>query len=100
MNLGNSIRAGTRWLTAGSVGRQVLQFAVGVILARLLVPADFGFIVTIQIFTGLASLMASGGTGEALVQAKEVTERHYQVAFTVQITIAVVIYLGFFAAAP
>ena len=67
-------------MTAGSVGRQVLQFAVGVILARLLVPADFGFIVTIQIFTGLASLMASGGTGEALVQAKEVTDRHYQVA--------------------
>ena len=100
MNLGDSIRAGARWLTVGSVGRQVLQFAVGIVLARLLVPADFGFIVTIQIFTGLASRMASGGTGEALIQTKEISNRHYQVTFTVQLAIAAAIYLGFFVSAP
>lgn len=100
MSIGNSIRSGTKWLLAGNLGGQLLQFAFGVVLARLLAPADFGLLVTVQIFTGFAGFIAGGGTGQALVQAKEVGKRDYQVVFTMQLLIGFLIYGFFFVAAP
>jgi len=100
MELGQSIRSGAKWLLVGQGAGQILQFAIGIILARLLVPADFGMIVTIQVFTGFASLIAGGGMGEALVRAKNAEERDFQVIFTVQLISGVLIYLFFFTIAP
>ena len=79
---------------------QLLQFAFGVALARLLVPADFGVLVTVQIFTGLAGFVAGGGTGQALIRAKQATHQDFQVVFTIQLGIGLLIYAAFFTAAP
>lgn len=100
MTLGDTIRSGTKWLFAGSLGRQLLQFFFGIALARLLVPEDFGMLVTVQIFTGIAGYLASGGMGEALVQAKEVARRDYGVVFTAQLMICILLYIFFFIIAP
>ena len=100
MSLGDSIRHGAKWLLGGNVAGQVLQFAFGVVLARLLVPSDFGVLVTVQIFTGLAGFIAGGGTGQALVRAKEAKHEDFQVVFTIQLMIGLLIYAAFFAAAP
>jgi teichuronic acid exporter len=99
-NLGEAIRGGTKWFLVGSLGNQVLQFGFGVVLARLLVPADFGMLVTIQIFTGLVGFIAGGGMGQALVQAKAVEEHHFHVVFTLQFAAGVLIYATFFIIAP
>lgn len=100
MKLGHSIRHGTKWLLTGNIGGQALQFAFGIALARLLTPADFGLLVTIQIFTGFVGMVASGGMGEALVQARDVKEDDYQTVFTFQLAVGVLIYAGFFLIAP
>ena len=100
MSLGESIRHGAKWLLGGNVAGQVLQFAFGVVLARLLVPADFGVLVTVQIFTGLAGFIAGGGTGQALIRAKEAKHEDFQVVFTIQLLIGLLIYAAFFATAP
>lgn len=97
---GRSIRSGVKWLVAGNLGGNFLQFVFGVVLARLLVPADFGMLVTIQIFTGIAGYVAGGGMGEALVQAREVNSQHYRVVFTIQLAIGVLIYAFFYYFAP
>ena len=100
MTLGNSIRHGAKWLLGGNVASQVLQFSFGVVLARLLVPSDFGVLVTVQIFTGLAGFIAGGGTGQALVRAKEAKHEDFQVVFTLQLLIGLLIYTAFFVTAP
>ncbi|WP_297362003.1 lipopolysaccharide biosynthesis protein [Thauera sp.] len=100
MSTSNSIRGGIKWLLTGSLGGQVLQFAFGIALARLLVPEDFGFIVTIQIFTGFVGLISGGGMGQALVQSKEAAERDFDVVFTAQLLIGAVIFAGFYVSAP
>jgi len=100
MNLGDSIRHGTKWLFTGNLSGQALQFAFGIVLARLLTPADFGLLVTVQIFTGFVGMFASGGMGEALVQAKAVREEDFQTVFTFQLATGVLIYGGFYFVAP
>lgn len=100
MSLKQSIRDSSKWLVGSNLVSQILQFVFGVILARLLVPADFGMIVTIQIFTGFVSLVASGGLGQALIRSKEAGERDFQVVFSVQLAVGVVIYTAFFLISP
>jgi teichuronic acid exporter len=100
MNLSESIRHGAKWVLAGNTASQVLQFGFGIILARLLVPADFGTLVTVQIFTGLAGFVSGGGMGQALVRAKEAKHEDFQVVFTIQILLGLLVYASFFLAAP
>ncbi|MDA9981296.1 lipopolysaccharide biosynthesis protein [Gammaproteobacteria bacterium] len=96
MNLGESIRSNTLWLLSSNVAARLIGFAASIVLARLLFPEDFGLFVTISVFTGVASLFAGGGMGEALVQAKELKESDYRVIFTMQLLIGVSIYFLFF----
>lgn len=100
MSIGETLRSGVRWMLFGSVGNQILQFGIGVALARLLAPADFGMLVTIQVFTGIANLVMSGGMGQALIQAKEADEYDYNVVFSIQMCIGLAVFLCFFIAAP
>ncbi|PWB59967.1 MAG: lipopolysaccharide biosynthesis protein [Nitrosomonadales bacterium] len=100
MSLGQSIRHGAVWLFIGNTSSQILTFLFGIVLARLLAPSDFGMLVTISIFTGIAGFIAGGGMGQALVHAKEVTKQDYDVVFTLQIIIGCLIYAFFFFAAP
>jgi teichuronic acid exporter len=99
MNLGQSIRRGAKWLFLGNVGTRFLEFAFGVALARLLVPEDFGMLVTISVFTGLAGMVMSGGMGQSLIRAKEANEEDFNAVFTLQLGMSSVIYLGFFFSA-
>jgi len=100
MSLGNSIRNGVAWIFVGDTGYRILSIGFGIVLARLLAPDVFGMLVAIQIFTGLAGFIAGGGMGQALVRAKEVGKREYDVVFTLQLIIGCLIYCGFFFAAP
>lgn len=100
MNMGNSIRHGASWLLLGSTSSQVLGMLFGIVLARLLVPEDFGMLVTLQVFTGLVGFVAGGGMGQALVRSKEASHHDYNVVFTLQLIIGCLIYALFFFLAP
>jgi len=84
----------------GSTGSQVLNFLFGIALARLLVPADFGMIATIHILTGVISLMSSGGMAQSLIRARDADEADFNVVFTIQLGIGVLICAGIFLVAP
>lgn len=94
------MRHGIVWMFVGNTGKQVLGFLFGIVLARLLVPEDFGTLLTIQVFTGLAGFVAGGGMGQALVRAESATREDYDIVFTLQIITGILIYAGFFIAAP
>ena len=100
MDLGQSIRKGVKWLIIGNTGQRFLEFAFGIVMARLLVPADFGLIVTIQAFTGFVGMLTTGGMGQALIRAKTVDNADFNAVFTLQFSLGLVVYLLFFLTAP
>ena len=95
-----SVSSGALWLLGNNTGIQIINFIFGVILARLLLPADFGLLVTVQIFTGFAGLLASGGIGQALIRSKTADIRDFQVVFTMQLVICIFIYIFFLIVSP
>jgi len=100
MSVGQSIRSGVKWLMAGKVGNRFMEFAFGIILARLLVPADFGMIATIAVFTGFVGMFTSGGMGQSLIRAKEVDANDFTAVFTLQLAMGITAYLLFFVTSP
>ncbi len=100
MSQATSLHKNTAWVFGGGLSSSVFKFAVGIILARILVPEDFGLLVTISVFTGVAGFIAGGGMGEALIQAKTVERKDYHVVFTLQLIICLLIYVFFFLIAP
>jgi O-antigen/teichoic acid export membrane protein len=80
-DLKNRTVTGVLWSAGASVGQQILNFAVTAVLARLLVPADFGLVATVAVFTGFVSLFIDFGLGAALIQRETLAERHRSSAF-------------------
>lgn len=94
------LRRSVTWLFAGNVGNQLLTFAAGVVLARLLTPADFGLVVTVNMLTGIAGLIATGGIGQALVRAEHIKKSDIDIIFTINLAISAACFFVLFLFAP
>ena len=88
---------GIKWQGMAEIFMRLLQFMVTIVLARLLMPKDFGLISVALIFTQLAFAIFDLGFSAALVQKKEVQEKHLSTTFVVNIISAVVFALLVFS---
>ena len=61
------------WSFIESVSIQGVQFGVGIVLARLLLPEEFGLVGMLTIFITLAQAFLSSGFGVALIQKQDAT---------------------------
>lgn len=77
--------AALKWSFLGQGIQQAVQVALTLILARLLVPEDFGLVGMITVLTGLAGAMRDLGLGSAIVQARELGDELLSTAFWVNI---------------
>jgi len=78
-----TILHGLAWTGAGQVLHQVLRLGVGIALARLLSPAEFGLIAMVVMLTGFAEMFLEIGLGAALVQRAQIDETHRSTVFVV-----------------
>jgi teichuronic acid exporter len=62
------------WSFVERVGQQGVQFVIAIILARLLMPEQFGLVGMLAIFFELARVFIDSGFGAALVQKKDITD--------------------------
>jgi O-antigen/teichoic acid export membrane protein len=76
MSLKKEILSGVAWSGAGKMAGQAVQFSILVFLARLLRPSDFGLMAMVLALTGFVSLFAEMGLASALIQKKDLEERH------------------------
>ena len=96
---GRALRAGT-WMSALTLVRQPALLIRTFILARLLMPGDFGLVGVMLIVTGLVEGAAALGLRSALVQRSEIGRRHLDTAWTVDIVRGVLSAAAILALAP
>lgn len=89
-----------RWRSGSYLAQAVLQFGVGVALARLLLPQEFGLAALAMVFVGFVSMLAELGMSAALVYRQPLTERHIRVAFTSALLVAAALGTVTFLLAP
>lgn len=98
--LGATAARGVLWTGGGQVLRQLAQLVTSVLLARLLMPADFGLLGMALVFYGLVQLFADFGLGAAIVQATRLTETALSSSFWLSVTVGVALAAGLAASGP
>ena len=77
-----------------------LGLIIGIVLARLLMPEDFGQVAIITTFIALATAIIEGGLSTALVQQKDVTDDDYSTVFYISLFVALLMVITLFLTAP
>lgn len=83
------LRAGL-WAFAGKGGHQVVNFALVIILARLLTPEAFGIVAAAQVVLVLSQVVVKFGLGAALIQTDRLTRSMERTALTLMLGMALV----------
>lgn len=83
MTLTQKVAGGAIWLTVARIAGQVLGLASTVIVARFILPADYGVFAAAMSVLALASIFAELPVGQAIIHLRDVNEDDYDTAFTI-----------------
>ena len=82
---------GVSWSLLERGGQLGIQFVISIILARLLLPAQFGLIAMLSIFMAVAQSLIDSGFGQALIQKQDATRLDESSVFYFNIAIGVLL---------
>jgi O-antigen/teichoic acid export membrane protein len=78
---------GVSWSALSQVVQQGFTFCISVFVARILGPKVYGLVGMVMVFTGFAAIFADLGLGTALIQRKDLEERHLNAAFWLNVAV-------------
>lgn len=99
-NLKDKTVKGTFWSAADAFLGQGVSFLVGLILARLLTPDEYGLIGIVTIFTTILLGVVDSGFSNALIRKKKIQEKDYSTLFYSNLAISILMFLLMYAGAP
>lgn len=100
MSLKQKTITGLLWTFSQQFGVQLINFLVSIILARLLMPADFGLIGMITVFIGIGNSLMDSGLTSSLIRTSEPDQGDYSTVFLINLIGSIVVYSILFVCAP
>ena len=91
---------GVIWSAVERFSVQGIDFVVGIIIARLLLPSDYGLIGMLAIFMSISQVFIDGGFSSALIQYKDRSEADYSTVFFINFAISILVYGILYILAP
>lgn len=92
--------SGVAWTAVERVATQVIQFVIGVAIARVLAPEDYGVVGMTAIFFAIATTFVDSGFGSALIQKKDRNDDDYATCFYFNLVVSAVLYAALWFASP
>jgi len=91
---------GVLWSGINVVAKSGVRFVTTALLARVLLPEDFGILGMALMVNEMVNLLGGLSLGQALIQKRSVDERHFHTMFWANLIVGVVLAVGFLLAAP
>lgn len=91
---------GLAWNMAEKVLTQGFSFVIGIILARIIVPEAYGYIVIATTFISMLEALVEGGLTNALIQKKDADDDHASTMLYFMLLFSAILYGVLFMAAP
>ena len=88
------------WNAVQRFGTMTISFISNLVLARLLLPDDFGCIGMLAIFISLSEVFIDGGFGAALIQKKDASQVDFSTIFYWNLFVAVILFLVLYLCSP
>lgn len=100
MSLKKQAIAGIKWTFVQQFSVQIINFAVQIILARLLMPEMFGLVAMVVVFMSIGQALMDGGMTSSIIRTKNPDQLDYSTVFITNIIMSLGIYGVIFIAAP
>lgn len=91
---------GVIWSAIDRFSTQGIQFIFSILIARLLMPSDYGVIAMLGIFLAVSQTFIDSGFGTALVQKANRTETDFSTVFYFNIVVAILFYILLWFSSP
>ncbi|MBQ7504405.1 MAG: lipopolysaccharide biosynthesis protein [Ruminococcus sp.] len=88
------------WRFLERSGAQLVQFLVSIVLARILMPKQYGIVALLTAFIMILSIFIDSGLSSALIQKKDADEKDFSTVFFVNLALCVTLYIVLFFTAP
>lgn len=93
-------KKGLYWTFFNQFANYGMNFCIGIVMARLLSPSDYGITALPAVFMAVAGILQSGGLSDALVRKTDFREEDLSTSFYYSIAVGIVMYLTLFFSAP
>lgn len=99
-NLKSKTFKGLMWSGCEKFSMEIIHFMIGVIVARILMPSDYGAIGIMMVFTSFSMIFIDGGITTALIQKTDRTEDDFNTAFIYNFIVSILVYWVLFVFSP
>lgn len=99
-SLKNKAVNGVGWSAADAILGQGVTFLVGIVLARLLSPTEYGLIGIISIFIIVLNGVVDSGFSNAIIRKQDTTNEDYNTMFFTNLGFSILLYVALYFAAP
>lgn len=89
-----------KWSAIEKFSTQIMQFVLGIIMARLLLPSDYGTVGMLAIFIAVSQTFVDSGFSQALIRKLDRTETDFSTVFYFNFAVACLLYALLFLCAP
>lgn len=91
---------GVFWSSVDRFSSQGIQFIFSILIARILLPSDYGTVAMLSIFLAISQTFIDSGFGTALIRKIDRTEEDFSTVFYFNIAVALVFYGILWLTAP
>lgn len=100
MSLKKQAISGIFWTFLQQFSNRIITFLVSIILARLLLPEEFGLIAMISVFYSIARILIESGLTQSIIRSEDVDEEEYSTVFYFNFFVSIIVYFLLFQSAP
>lgn len=99
-SLKNKTVKGVGWSFVDNISNQGITFLVGLVLARILTPAEYGVMAIVTIFIAISNSIVDSGFSNALIRKMKIERVDYNTVFYFNLIVSLVLYILLFLSAP
>ncbi|MDD3037985.1 lipopolysaccharide biosynthesis protein [Bacteroides sp.] len=99
-SLKNKTIQGVSWSFIDNIASSGIAFLIGLILARLLTPAEYGTMAIIAVFIAISNSIIDSGFSSALIRKINVERADYNTVFYFNFVVSIILYLLLFISSP
>ena len=99
-SLKNRAVRGVGWSFVDNIANSGITFLVGLVLARILTPAEYGVMAMVTIFIAISNSIVDSGFSNALIRKMNIERVDYNTVFYFNLVVSLVLYILLFLGAP
>ncbi len=100
MELKKQATKGALWAFVEQLSTQLIAFGVNLVLARLLMPEDFGTIALFNVVMSIATVLINGGLASSLIRTQNADDRDFSTVFWFNVMVSIFLYCLIFISTP